>query len=327
MLIFLLILFLLIITVYIFYRLGLLNVLQIFFLGLLSILSMVIIFLMLCPTTLKDYIFFQSNLHTVLTNIPTDIIDQTRVNALSEVNNPNTGQILSNLTNNIIDILSQKPVDNSVQLETQTKLLTSIDNKLSDANVLTETQLAQYQQGQSLALQKLSTLDNTLNAQTKKLVVAVNNPTGVVDKLTSINSHVKPNLAILGELHNINYALGQEKQILSSGFDKMLQAEGNNNLAKDIQSLSNQLSTKFDAYQANTEKSLQSMQNDIVTERLENKKLLEQVQISSLADIEIAREDAEKKIQAAENMVNNYRKHESLGTNTSNSGLNNNSRH
>lgn len=218
-------------------------------------------------------------------------------------------------------------MDNSVQLETQTKLLTSIDNKLSDANVLTETQLAQYQQGQNLALQKLSTLDNTLNTQTKKLVVAVNNPTGVIDKLTSINSHVKPNLAILGELHNINYALGQEKQILSSGFDKMLQAEGNNTLAKDIQSLSNQLSTKFDAYQANTEKSLQNMQNEIASERLENKKLLEQVQISSLADIELAREDAEKKIQAAENMVNNYRKHEFLGTNSSNSGINTNSRH
>lgn len=327
MLIFLLILFLLIITVYIFYRLGLLNVLQIFFLGLLCILSTVIIYLLLCPTTIKNFIFFQSNLHTILTNIPTEIIDQTRVNALSEVNNPNTGQILSNLTNNVIDILSQKPVDNSVQLETQTKLLTSIDNKLSDANVLTETQLAQYQQGQSLALQKLSTLDNTLNAQTKKLVVAVNNPTGVVDKLTSINSHVKPNLAILGELHNINYALGQEKQILSSGFDKMLQAEGNNNLAKDIQSLSNQLSTKFDVYQANTEKSLQFMQNEIASERLENKKLLEQVQISSLADIEIAREDAEKQIAAAEQMVNHYRKHESLGTNSSNPGINTNSRH
>ena len=32
-----------------------------------------------------------------------------------------------------------------------------------------------------------------------------------------------------------------------------------------------------------------------------------------MAEIEIAYEEAEKKIQAAENMVNNYRKHESLG--------------
>lgn len=328
MLLFLIILFLLILTVYIFYRLGLLNVLQIFFLGLLCILSMIIIYLLLCPTTIKNYIFFQGNLHTVLTNVPNEIIDQTRINALSEVNNPNTGQILSNLTNQLIDIVAQKPVDNHSELNAQMRLLSDIKNELSTinsntekANILTETQLAQYQEGQSLALKKLSTIDNSLNTQTKELKIVINNPTGVLDKLTSINSHVKPNLAILGELHNLNYTIGQEKQILSEGFNKMLQAEGNNTLANDIQNLSKQLSNKFDVYQANTERLLQTMQNEIASERLENKKLLEQVQMSSLADIEIAREDAEQRIAAAEQMVNNYRKHESLGTHSYKSGI------
>lgn len=326
LLVFILIFFLLLV-IFIFYRLGLLNVLQIFILGLLSILSMIIIFLMLCPTTLKDYMFFQGNFHLLLKEVPIDVLNQAKMKALSDVNNPNLGETLSNLTNNLVDILSQKPIDTNEQLTEQTKILNNIEQKLSDANIIAEVQLSQYQEGQNLALKKLSTIDNSLNTQTKKLTVAINNPTGVIDKLTSINSHVKPNLAILGELHNINYTLGQEKHILSEGFNKMLQAEGNNSLAKEIQNFSNQMDLKFNEYQVNTEKSLQNMQNEIAVERAENKKLLEQLQISSLADIELAREEAEQRIAAAEQMVNNYRKHESLGTNSSNPGINNNSRH
>jgi hypothetical protein len=322
MVLFLLILFFLILIVYVFYRLGLLHVLQIFFLGLLCILSTIIIYLMLCPTTIKNFMFFHGNLQSFLIGVPNELIDQSKINALSEITKPNTGQILSNLANNIVDLVSQKPVDNSIQLENQTKLLTSIDQKVGDANILKEVQLSQYQEGQTLALQKLSTIDNSLNAQGKKLAIAVNNPLGVIDKLTDINSHVKPNLAILGELKNINYTLGQEKQLLSEGFNKMLLADGNNSLATDIQNLSSQLSTKFDAYQVNTEKSLQNMQKDLDLERVENKKLLEQVQVSSLADIEIAYEEAEKRIAAADTMVNSYKKHESLGQNTYNSGFN-----
>jgi len=291
------------------------------------VLLAIIAFGTFCPETLRHYLFFQMNLNEILVGIPTELMNSEKINAMANVNKSNLGQILSNLTNNVLDILSQKPVDNSIHLENQTKLLTSIDSKISISNDLTETQLAQYQQGQSLALQKLSIIDNALNAQTKKLAIAINNPTGVMDMLTSVNSHVKPNLAILGELNNINYTLGQEKQLLSEGFNKMLQAEGNNNLAKDIQNLSTQLSTKFDVYQANTEKSLQGMQSDIASERLENKKLLEQMQISSLADIELANEEAEKRIAAASDMANHYIKHENLGKVSSNTGVNNNSRH
>lgn len=322
MFLFIIILVLLIITVYVFYRLGLLNVLQIFFLGLLCVLSTIIIYLMLCPITIKNYLFFQGNFHSLLSGIPTELIDKCKINVLSEINNPNMGQILSNLTNNLMDIIAQKPVDNSTQLESQTQLLSSIDQKLGDANTIGEVQLAQYQEGQSAALKKLSTLDNSLNAQTKKLAISINNPTGVLDKLTSINSHVKPNLAIAGELHNINFILGQEKELLSSGFNKLLQADGNNNLAIDIQSITDQLKKGLDAHQASTEKALQNIQNQVSLEQLENKKLLEQMQISSIADIELAQEEAEKKIKIAENMVNSYRKHESLGENTYNSSSN-----
>lgn len=285
------------------------------------ILLAIIAFGIYCPDPLKHYLFFQLNLNEVLVGIPTEIMSSEKIKALANVNTKSIGEILSNLTNNLIDILSQKPIDTTEQLNEQTKILTSIDQKLSDSNTILEVQLAQYQEGQNLALKKLSTIDNSLNTQTKELKIVINNPTGVLDKLTSINSHVKPNLAILGELHNLNYTIGQEKQILSEGFNKMLQAEGNNTLANDIQNLSKQLSNKFDVYQANTERLLQTMQNEIASERLENKKLLEQVQMSSLADIEIAREDAEQRIAAAEQMVNNYRKHESLGTHSYKSSI------
>lgn len=291
------------------------------------ILLTIIAFGTFCPETLRHYIFFQMNLNEILVGIPTDVMDSEKIKAIAGLNQPNAGQILSNLTTNLMDILSQKPVDNSIQLENQTKILESIDQKLSDANTIAEVSLEQYANGQNVALNKLSSINNAINMQTKELKVVINNPIGIIDGLNNINYNVKPTIKMLSELNEINYKLGQEKQILTDGFSKLLQSDGNINLSMDMQNLSNQLSNKFDVYQANTEKSLQSMQNEIAIERAENKKLLEQVQMSSLADIELAREDAEKKIQAAENMVNNYRKHESLGSNSTNSGINNNSRH
>lgn len=329
MLLFFIIILLLILTVYIFYRLGLLNVLQIFFLGLLCILSMIIIYLLLCPTTIKNYIFFQGNLHTVLTNVPVEIIDQTRINALSEINNPNTGQILSNLTNNLVDILSQKPADNSTQLETQTKLLTSMDENLSairtnteNANIIAEVSLEQYSNGQNLALNKLASLNNSINTQTKELKVVINNPIGVIDGLNSINFNVKPTIKMLGELNEINYKLGQEKQLLSEGFNKLLQSEGYANLGKELQNLSVNLDKKLALHQENVIKGLEGLNDQYNLDRQETRNLLEKMQISSLADIEIMREEAEKKIQAAENMANYYRKHEALGQANSSSGIN-----
>lgn len=317
-----LLLALLIITVilYLARKFGYMDVIQ-------CVLLAIIAFGTFCPDTLRHYLFFQMNLNEILVGIPTELMNSEKINAMANVNKANLGQILSNLTNTIMDVAVQKPVH--PELESQTQLLSSIKEELSSissntekANDLIEVQLSQYQQGQSLALQKFDTINNSINIQGKKLSVAVNNPVGLMDTLTSINSHVKPNLAILGELNNINYTLAQEKQLLSEGFNKMLQAEGNNNLAKDIQSLSSQLSTKFDVYQANTEKTLHSMQNDIALERSENKKLLEQMHISSLADIELANEEAEKRIAAASDMANLYIKHENLGTNSYNSGVN-----
>src|SRR5690606_41990313 len=79
---------------------------------------------------------------------------------------------------------------------------------------------------------------------------------------------------------------------------------------------------KLAIHQEDYIKTLQSLNNQYALDRQETKNLLEQVQISSLADIEIAREEAERQIQAAENMVNSYRRHESLGQNTYNSGVN-----
>lgn len=322
MILFILILFFLILVVYIFYRLGLLHVLQIFFLGVLCILCTIIIYLMLCPTTIKNFMFFQGNLQSLLSNVPSEIIDQTKINALSEINNPNTGQILSNLANNIVDLVSQKPVDNSIQLENQTKLLTSIDQKVGDANILKEVQLSQYQEGQNLELKKLSSISNNIETQTKKLQVAINNPIGVIDNLNKINSSVKPTIQILGEMNEMNYKIGQENKILVNGFDKLLQSGGNSNLGQDLQSFSSSLDKKLANHQENMLKSLENLNNQYNLDRQETKNLLEQVQISSLADIELFREEAERKIQVAEHMANSYRKHESLGQNTYNSGVN-----
>lgn len=286
------------------------------------VLLAIIAFGTFCPETLRHYIFFQMNLNDILVGIPTEVMNSEKIKALEGLNQPNIGQTLSNLTNSLVDVLSQKPIDTSQQLNEQTRILTSIDQKLTDANTIAEVSLEQYANGQNVALNKLSSINNAINMQTKELKVVINNPIGIIDSLNNINSHVKPTIKMLSELNEINYKLGQEKQILTDGFSKLLQAEGNNTLAKDLQNFSNQLSTKFDAYQANIEKSLQNMQSEIAIERAENKKLLEQVQMSSLADIEIAREDAEKKIQAAEKMVNHYRKHENLGQISSNSGVN-----
>lgn len=285
------------------------------------VLLAIIAFGTFCPETLRHYIFFQMNLNDILVGIPTEVMNSEKIKALEGLNQPNIGQTLSNLTNSLVDVLSQKPIDTSQQLNEQTRILTSIDQKLTDANTIAEVSLEQYANGQNVALNKLSSINNAINMQTKELKVVINNPIGIIDSLNNINSHVKPTIKMLSELNEINYKLGQEKQILTDGFSKLLQAEGNNTLAKDLQNFSNQLSTKFDAYQANIEKSLQNMQSEIAIERAENKKLLEQVQMSSLADIEIAREDAEQRIAAAEQMVNNYRKHESLGTHSYKSGI------
>lgn len=285
------------------------------------VLLAIIAFGTFCPETLRHYIFFQMNLNDILVGIPTEVMNSEKIKALEGLNQPNIGQTLSNLTNSLVDVLSQKPIDTSQQLNEQTRILTSIDQKLTDANTIAEVSLEQYANGQNVALNKLSSINNAINMQTKELKVVINNPIGIIDSLNNINSHVKPTIKMLSELNEINYKLGQEKQILTDGFSKLLQAEGNNTLAKDLQNFSNQLSTKFDAYQANIEKSLQNMQSEIAIERAENKKLLEQVQMSSLADIEIAREDAEQRIAAAEQMVNNYRKHESLGTHSYKSGV------
>lgn len=285
------------------------------------VLLAIIAFGTFCPETLRHYIFFQMNLNDILVGIPTEVMNSEKIKALEGLNQPNIGQTLSNLTNSLVDVLSQKPIDTSQQLNEQTRILTSIDQKLTDANTIAEVSLEQYANGQNVALNKLSSINNAINMQTKELKVVINNPIGIIDSLNNINSHVKPTIKMLSELNEINYKLGQEKQILTDGFSKLLQAEGNNTLAKDLQNFSNQLSTKFDAYQANIEKSLQNMQSEIAIERVENKKLLEQVQMSSLAEIEIAREDAEQRIAAAEQMVNNYRKHESLGTHSYKSGI------
>lgn len=283
------------------------------------ILLAIIVFGIYCPDPLKHYLFFQLNLNEILIGIPTEIISSEKIKALANVNTPNVGEILSNLTNNLIDILTQKPIETNEQLSEQTKILASIDQKLSDANVINEVQLEQYAKGQNIALNKLSSINNAIDAQTKELKVVINNPLGVIDSLNNINANVKPNIKILGELNEINYKLGQEKQILSEGFNKLLQAEGNSNLGKELQTLSLNLDKKLAMHQDNISQTLQAMTEQINLERIENKKLLEQMQISSLAEIELAYEEAEKKIQAAENMANYYRKHEALGYNSSNS--------
>lgn len=126
---------------------------------------------------------------------------------------------------------------------------------------------------------------------------------------------------MLGELNEINYKIGQENRILVEGFNKLLQSDGHGSLGKELQSLSNNLDKKLALHQENISQTLQSINEKVNIERAENKKLLEQMQISSLAEIEIAYEEAEKKIQAAENMANYYLKHENLGKSSTGSGL------
>lgn len=286
------------------------------------VLLAIIAFGIYCPDPLKHFLFFQLNLNEILVGVPVDIMSSEKIKALANVNNQSVGEILSNLTNNLIDILSQKPVDNSAHLENQTKLLSSIDQKLSDANTIAEVSLEQYAKGQNIALNKLSSINNALDVQTKELKVVINNPVGVIDSLNNINYNVKPTIKMLGELNEINFKLGQEKQILSEGFNKLLQSDGNVSLSKELQNLSSSLDKKLAMHQDNISQTLQSMTEQVNLERSENKKLLEQMQVSSLAEIELAYEEAEKKIQVAENMANYYRKHEALGQANSSSGIN-----
>lgn len=285
------------------------------------VLLAIIAFGTFCPETLRHYLFFQLNLNEILVGIPSEIMNSEKINALANVNNSTLGQTLSNLTNNILDILSQKPVDNTDQLTEQTKLLSSIDQKLNDSNILAEVSLEQYANGQNVALKKLSSINNAIDTQTKELKVVVNNPIGVIDNLNKINANVKPTIQMLGELNEINYKIGQENKILVEGFNKLLQSDGHSGLGKELQSLSSTLDKKLAAHQENISQTLQSINEKVNIERAENKKLLEQMQISSLAEIEIAYEEAEKKIQAAENMANYYLKHENLGKSSTGSGI------
>lgn len=73
------------------------------------ILLAVIAFGVFCPENLRNYLFFQLQFDAILGHLPSEIIDPIKIKTLAGITDKSVGELLSNVTNQLIDILGQKP--------------------------------------------------------------------------------------------------------------------------------------------------------------------------------------------------------------------------
>lgn len=297
----LLFILLFILTCYLLYKFGLINLGIFILLGVIVIYLNIIVYLMLTPDLMKNWLFFNFQLERVFATMPIELIDKCK-------------SIL------IIEPRKETMVDIPAILADQLNILNSIDKKLFDANNIGKAQLQSYYNGQTVELQKIDILNNNLsslktdlNYQTKVLTNTINHPKDVINTLTSIKSNTAYNPAMLKQLTQTNLLLDQSNKIDLQGFSELLKAEGKQNLAIQLENYGKQVEQAMKAYENKTNNLLQTMKDTFTSEELKVREQAAQAIKDAQLEAEISRTNAQKAIEESTRMINEREMYTNLG--------------
>lgn len=279
------------------------------------VLLAILVFAAFCPENLRNYLFFQLQLDAILGNLPSEVIDPIKIKSLSTVNERSVGEIMFDLKNQVIEILSQKAiVDNTEQLQEQTEILKNIKDELDKGNIIAEVGLEQFYAGQQLEIQQLNSIEKSMAYQTQVLSKDINNPKSVLQSLNSIKANTKSTANMYGELQKNTMTSGQTNKILTEGFKTLLQADNKKDLVSQINNLGLSVDSTFSAYKTKIDATIDAVQKASANEIAEAKQQVDQINKAADLKIAIAEQEKNKALETATNMVNDYRMHENLGT-------------
>lgn len=286
---------------YLLRKFGLLDVAHFIKQNIHSILLIIIIILMLTPDMIKNWLFFNFQFDTLYTGVPTEIITKCKSMLVIE---PHKETIL----------------DVPAILADQLNILSSLDQKMSEANNIGKAQLQSYYNGQTVELQKIDILNNNLsslktdlNYQTKVLTNTINHPKDVINTLTSIKSNTAYNPAMLKQLTQTNLLLDQSNKIDLQGFSELLKAEGKQNLAIQLENYGKQVEQAMKAYENKTNNLLQTMKDTFTSEELKVREQAAQAIKDAQLEAEISRTNAQKAIEESTRMINEREMYTNLG--------------